>query len=102
MQNEQNQIFIGNLAFITKNDELEEIFGKFGNILKVAIPTDRDSGRPRGFAFITFDSQQAAQDALSVNGQEINGRPVKVNMATSGKKRGSGGRGGSAGGGKKW
>lgn len=87
MQNEQCQIFIGNLPFTSNEKDLTEIFSRFGTIAKVTVPTDRDSNRPRGFAFITFDNQQAAQEALSMNGQELKGRQIKVNMAMSKKRR---------------
>lgn len=93
----QNKIFVGNLPFKINEQELQNVFGKFGEITEIKIPTDRESGRARGFAFITFASQQAAQEALKVDGTEINERAIRVNMATDKKERGDrrgGGKGG--------
>ena len=78
---QQNQLFIGNLSFNTDEKGLEENFQQFGTITEVKIPTDRESGRKRGFGFITFESADAANQALSMNGKEIDGRPVRVNIA---------------------
>lgn len=77
----QNQIFIGNLAFAATEMDLEDAFRSFGEILEVKIPTDKMTGRARGFAFVTFETEDSAKDALSFDGKEIKGRPVKVNMA---------------------
>ena len=95
----QNKIFVGNLSFKTDEQELQAVFGKFGEITEIKIPTDRESGRARGFAFITFESQQAAQEALTMDGKELNERAIRVNMATDKKEGGDrGGRGGDRGG----
>lgn len=94
----QNQLFIGNLAFSTTKEDLEGAFSVYGSIVEVKIPTDRYTGRVRGFAFVTFENQQAAEKALALDGKELNGRPIRVNVAQE-KKEGSGGReGGSRGG----
>ena len=82
---QQNQIFIGNLPFSLGEDDLQSHFEQFGNISDIKIPTDRDSGRKRGFAFITFDSADSAKEALSMDGKEIDGRAIRVNEA-QGKK----------------
>ena len=60
---------------------------------------DRETGRSKGFAFITFAAQQAAEKALALNGKEVDGRALKVNMAQEKESRGGGGRGGGGGGG---
>ncbi len=106
----QNQLFVGNLAFSTTKEDLEAAFAVYGPVVEVKIPLDRDTGRVRGFAFVTFENQQSAEKALAMDGQELNGRPIRVNVAqekktggTSGGGRsgGSGGRsGGGAGGGR--
>lgn len=96
----QNQLFIGNLAFSTTKEDLENAFSAYGSIVEVKIPTDRYTGRVRGFAFVTFENEQDAQKALALDGKELNGRPIRVNIAQE-KKGGEGGgsRGGRSGGG---
>lgn len=98
----QNKIFIGNLPFNLDENELRSHFEQFGAIESVAIPTDRERGRPRGFAFITFETQQSAQEALSLDGKEIEGRKIAVKMAQD--KKSSGGGGARTGGdrGRRW
>ena len=97
----QNKIFVGNLSFKVDEQELQNVFGKFGEVTEIKIPTDRESGRARGFAFITFESQQAAQEALTMDGKELMERAMRVNMATDKKegdsRGGRGGRGGNGG-----
>ncbi|HSW75996.1 MAG TPA: hypothetical protein VLG50_03065 [Candidatus Saccharimonadales bacterium] len=80
MENQQT-IFIGNLAFSTDKNELQDAFGKFGIISEINIPTNRETGQPRGFAFVKFETEEAAKEALSMDGQELNGRNLKVNIA---------------------
>ncbi len=91
----QNQLFVGNLAFATTKEELEEVFAVHGTVTEVKIPIDRTTGRVRGFAFVTFDDPQAAQKALALDGTELNGRPIRVNIAEE--KKSGGGAGGSGG-----
>lgn len=95
----QNKVFVGNLAFNITAQNLQEAFEKFGEIIEIKIPVDRDSGRVRGFAFITFEKQQAAENSLDMDSKELNGRAIRVSMATE-KKVSSGGssRGGYGGG----
>lgn len=93
----QNKIFVGNLPFKVSDQELQDVFGKFGEISEIKIPTDRESGRTRGFAFITFETQQAAQESLTMDGQKVGDRNIRVNMATE-KKEQRGGSGGGRGG----
>ena len=84
----QNKIYIGNLFYETTEDSLRQAFTQFGVIDDVVVITDRETGRSRGFAFITFDSQNAAESALSMNGQQLDRHVIKVNIAQE-KKRGS-------------
>jgi cold-inducible RNA-binding protein len=77
----QNKLFIGNLAYSAETDELREMFSKHGAVLEVAIPSDRMTGRPRGFAFVTMDTSEAAQNALVLDGTEIGGRKISVTIA---------------------
>jgi RNA recognition motif-containing protein len=91
-------IFVGNLSFQTTQEDLLATFSKFGNVEQVKIVTDRDSGQPRGFAFVEMTNAQDAQKAIAqLNGAELNGRPLNVNEARS-KFGSSGGRGGFGGG----
>ncbi len=83
----QSKIFIGNLSFNTSESELTDLFGSIGQVAEVAIPTDRDSGRPRGFAFVTFETQHDAQKALSIDGKEFGGRNIAVKMAEDKSRR---------------
>lgn len=96
----QNQLFVGNLAFTTTKEELEAAFSVYGPVVEVKIPIDRDTNRVRGFAFVTFETQSAAEKALELDGKELNGRPIRVNVAQEKKSGGAGGGGGRSGGGR--
>ena len=90
-------IFVGNLSFQTTQDELFAAFSNYGNVERVNIITDRDSGQPRGFAFVEMTERRDAENAISVlNGYELNGRALNVNEA---RPKPQGGGGGSRGGG---
>jgi len=101
-------IFVGNLSFQTTQEELLATFSKFGNVEQVKIVTDRDSGQPRGFAFVEMTNAQDAQKAIAqLNGAELNGRPLNVNEARSkfgstGGREGFGGNRGGGGRGSRW
>ena len=76
------KIYVGNLSFDTTKDDLESLFSRFGGVSDVHVPTDRDTGRVRGFAFVTMDSRDAMQAAIEgVDGTDVDGRTVKVNEA---------------------
>ena len=96
-------IFVGNLSYQTTQDELHAVFAQFGNVERVNIVTDRDTGQPRGFAFVEMTEAQDAQNAIAqLNGTELNGRALNVNEARpkpSGGGFGGGGRGFGGGGG---
>lgn len=104
-----SNIFVGNLSFQTTQEDLLATFSQFGNVDRVSIVTDRDTGQPRGFAFVEMANAQDAQTAISqLNGAELNGRALNVNEARP-KPSGSGGRGdfgggnrGGAGRGSRW
>lgn len=89
----QNKIYVGNFPYTTDESELRELFSPYGEIEDLAMIMDRETRRPKGFAFITFSDQQSAEKALEQNGKDLGGRPLKVNMATDKPQRG-GGRGG--------
>jgi len=93
-----SNIFVGNLSFQTTQEDLLATFSQFGNVERVNIITDRDTGQPRGFAFVEMTNAQEAQTAIEqLNGAELNGRALNVNEARP-KPSGSGGRGGFGGG----
>lgn len=95
------KLYVGNLSYSTTQDSLESAFSEHGQVDEVAIVMDRETGRPRGFAFVTMTNDQEARTAIeAVNGREIDGRTVTVNEARPKAER-SGGRGG-AGGGRRW
>lgn len=91
---QQNKLYVGNFPYTVDESQLREIFSPFGQIVDIAMIKDRDTGRPKGFAFITFATQQAAESALSANGKDLDGRSLKVNMAQERESRGGGRRGG--------
>ena len=97
-------IFVGNLSFQTTQDELHAAFAQYGNVDRVNIVTDRDTGSPAGFAFVEMPDQREAETAIQqLNGAEMNGRALNVNEArpkpAGGGFGGGGGRGGPRGGG---
>jgi RNA recognition motif-containing protein len=93
------RLFVGNLSFNTTELELREAFAQFGTVADAKIVTDRDTGRPRGFAFVEMGSDQEAQDAIAqLNGRELDGRALNVNEAQERSGGGGGGRGGGGGG----
>lgn len=97
----QAKIYVGNLAYSTSDQDLKDLFSKFGEIEDVRIITDRESGRSKGFGFVTFTSAQSAQDSLAADGTEFQGRKIRVNIANDDSRRSSGGgagRGGRPGG----
>ncbi|THU72923.1 hypothetical protein C4D60_Mb04t17340 [Musa balbisiana] len=98
------KLFVGGLSFGTDDQSLKEAFNSFGNVVEARVITDRDTGRSRGFGFVNFDSDASASEALSgMDGQELNGRNIRVSYANdrpSGGPRGGfgGGFGGGSGG----
>ncbi|KAH7926499.1 RNA-binding domain-containing protein [Leucogyrophana mollusca] len=94
------KIYVGNLSWNTTDDTLRQAFGQYGNVLDSIVMRDRDTGRSRGFGFVTYSSEQEAQSAIaSLNEQELDGRRVKVNLANPRGGAGGGGGGGYQGGG---
>ena len=91
------KLYVGNLAFTTTEQDLEEQFGQYGQVSSASIVTDRDTGRSRGFAFIELDSKESAQAAIqALNGKELDGRALTVNEAKPREDRGSRGGGRSS------
>lgn len=88
----ESKVFVGNLSFQTTEEELRQLFAQAGEVTSVAIPTDRMSGRPRGFAFIEFTAGESAAAAIQrFNGYELGGRNLRVNEASERAPRPPGG-----------
>ena len=86
------KLYVGNLPFSATEDEVRELFGKHGEIHSVALINDRDTGRPRGFGFVEMENHEAAITAL--NGYEMDGRSLRVNVAEDKRRDNRGGGGG--------
>jgi RNA recognition motif-containing protein len=89
------KIYVGNLPFTTTDEELRTLFSQHGTVESVSLPTDRETGRPRGFAFVEMSQADAARAIQSLNGKDLGGRPLRVNEAED-KPRARGGGGGGA------
>jgi cold-inducible RNA-binding protein len=77
-----SKVFVGNLDFNTTRAEVQALFSQIGEIKDVFLPTDRESGRPRGFAFVEFSADEDAAKAIEkFNGYELSGRALRVNAA---------------------
>ncbi len=87
------KIYVGNLPFSSTEADLKDVFERHGAVESVNIITDRETGRPRGFAFIEMEEASAADDAIrALDGSDLGGRNIKVNEAQD--RRGGGGGGG--------
>lgn len=93
------KIYVGNLPFSATEAEINALFSKHGTVHSVALITDRDTGRPRGFGFVEMDDGAAQAAIQALNGYELDGRDLKVNEAQDRPKRGGGGFGRGGGGG---
>jgi cold-inducible RNA-binding protein len=94
-----NRLYVGNLSFSTTQAAIEAAFASAGEVREVAMPTDRETGQPRGFAFVTMGNAKAAEAAISqLNGLMLDGRQLKVNEAQERPQRSGGGDGGGYGG----
>jgi RNA recognition motif-containing protein len=77
-----SKLYVGNLSFNTTEDALRTAFGQFGSITDVYIANDRETGRPRGFAFVTFSTAEESKAAIEkMNGADLDGRALTVNEA---------------------
>lgn len=76
-----NKLYIGNLPFSVKEDQIRESFSRFGEVKEVILIKDRATGRLKGFGFVTFASNEGAQAALALDGQDFFGRTIRVNIA---------------------
>ena len=100
------RIYIGNFGFETSEQELREAFEGHGQVQEVSMIQDRETGRPKGFAFVEMPTGAEAEAAIgALNGKEFGGRPATVNEAKPRQERSSGGGGGYGnrdGGGSRW
>lgn len=92
------RIYVGNLAYGSTEDSLRDVFGQFGTVQEIFVVKDRETGRSKGFAFVTMSNDAEAQAAIEgTNGAMVDGRPLRVNEARP--REGGGGGGGGYGGG---
>lgn len=88
------KLYVGNLAFQTTSQELQELFATAGTVESASVVEDRDTGRSRGFAFVEMSTKEEATSAIDqFNGKEVGGRQLKVNEAKPRENRSVGGRG---------
>ncbi len=92
------KIYVGNLPFSISDEEVRTLFAEHGEVLSCALPTDRDTGRPRGFGFVEMDNDDAAKAISALNGTDVQGRALTVNEARPRENR----SGGGGGGGRRW
>ena len=93
------RLYVGNLSFNTTADGVRTAFQSFGTVSDVHLVTDRETGRSRGFAFVTMGSTEEAAKAIEgMDGKTLDGRPLRVNEAEARQQRGGGGGGGGGGG----
>jgi RNA recognition motif-containing protein len=88
------KMYVGNLAWSSTSEDLKDLFSQYGEVADVYVPTDRDSGRPRGFAFVTMGTKEGMEAAIKgADGMEFQGRDLRVNEARPRDDRGGGGGG---------
>jgi RNA recognition motif-containing protein len=90
-----SKLYVGNMSFKTTEADLRDAFTKFGTVTDVYIANDRETGRPRGFAFVTMGTADEAKSAIEkMNGADLDGRALTVNEAKPKEEMGGGGGGG--------
>merc|ERR1719273_671695 len=96
---QKNKVYIGNLSFKTREEDIEYEFQRYGRVNDIYLPLDRETGRPRGFGFVTFEDDRDAKEAVrDMDGRKLDGRELRVEVARA-KPQNSGSRGGYGGGG---
>ncbi len=93
---QQNKLYVGNLSYSIDESHLDTLFTTYGEIDEINLIRDRESGRSKGFAFITFAKQLSAENALEQNGKDLDGRSLKVNMAKERTAQSGGRKGGNS------
>lgn len=78
---DKNKLFVGGLPWSINNDSLKELFAQYGEITEAIVIIDRDSGRSKGFGFVTFAKEEDAQKALEMDGKQVEDRTIVVNIA---------------------
>ena len=95
------KLYVGNLSFNTTEQEVRDLFSQHGNVTEATLIIDKLTGRSRGFAFVSYDTEEAAQNAIDkLDGQDVDGRKLTVNIARpteEGRPYGGGGGGGGGG-----
>ncbi|MEM8614983.1 MAG: RNA-binding protein [Cyanobacteria bacterium P01_H01_bin.105] len=87
-------IYVGNLSYDAARDDIDAVFAEYGKVQRVHLPTDRETGRPRGFAFVEMSSEEEEAAAIeALDGAEWMGRDLRVNKARPREQRGGGGGG---------
>ena len=90
-----NKLFVGNLSFNTTENDLQDAFAAHGTVVEVNMMMDRATGRPRGFGFVTMSTPAEAEAAIgAMNGKNVDGRDLTVNIAKPREERAPGGGGG--------
>jgi cold-inducible RNA-binding protein len=90
-----NKLFVGNLSFNTTENDLQDAFAAHGTVLEANLMVDRMTGRARGFGFVTMSTEEEAQKAIqAMNGKDVDGRALTVNVARPREERPAGGGGG--------
>ncbi|WP_346290558.1 RNA-binding protein [Sphaerothrix gracilis] len=85
-------VYVGNLSYDVTREDLERVFAEYGNVNRVSLPTDRETGRPRGFAFVDMSAEAEEEKAIeTLDGAEWMGREMKVNKARPRSESGSSG-----------
>ena len=90
-----NKLFVGNVSFDVTENDLQDAFAAHGTVVEANLMTDRMTGKPRGFAFVTMSTEEEAQKAIqAMNGTDLGGRALTVNLARPREERSGGGGGG--------
>jgi len=93
-----NKLFVGNVSFDVTENDLQDAFAAHGTVVEANLMTDRMTGKPRGFAFVTMSTEEEAQKAIqAMNGADLGGRALTVNLARPREERSGGGGGGGRG-----
>ena len=93
------KLFVGSLSWDTNDEGLRTAFSPHGEVTEAVVISDRDTGRSRGFGFVTFEDDEAADKAVAaLNGTELDGRTIRVDVAQAKQRSGGGGGGGGGGG----